>query len=101
MLRLLRGFIHLYQHTLSPLLTLLSGTGGGCRFEPTCSRYFLEAVETHGFLRGTWLGLKRLGRCQPWGGWGHDPVPKSGIRLAAPSVAAPSRLPHFTALVCE
>ncbi|MDP9186850.1 MAG: membrane protein insertion efficiency factor YidD, partial [Verrucomicrobiota bacterium] len=38
--------------------------------------YFLEAVETHGFISGGWLGLKRLARCHPWGGCGHDPVPK-------------------------
>lgn len=42
---------------------------------PTCSAYFLEAVETHGIGRGSWLGLKRLARCHPWGGCGYDPVP--------------------------
>jgi putative membrane protein insertion efficiency factor len=56
---------------------LICGPGSGCRFTPTCSAYFLEAVETHGFVRGSWLGLKRLARCQPWGGAGHDPVPKA------------------------
>ncbi len=75
MLGLLRSFIRIYQCTLSPLLSLIGGPGCGCRFEPTCSRYFLEAVEVHGFLPGSWLGLKRLARCQPWGGCGHDPVP--------------------------
>jgi len=75
MLILLRVCIYLYQRTVSPLLSLLGGPGSGCRFEPTCSRYFLEAIETHGFLRGGWLGLKRLAHCQPWGGCGHDPVP--------------------------
>lgn len=75
MLSLLRGFIRIYQCTISPLLSLISGPGCGCRFEPTCSRYFLEAVEMHGFLCGIWLGLKRLARCQPWGGFGRDPVP--------------------------
>jgi putative membrane protein insertion efficiency factor len=73
MLKIFRAFIRLYQFAISPLVSLIGGSG--CRFEPTCSRYFLEAVETHGFLRGGWLGLKRLGRCQPWGGCGHDPVP--------------------------
>lgn len=77
MLKLLRGFICIHQRAISPLLSLLGGPGCGCRFEPTCSRYFLEAVETHGLWRGGWLGLRRLGRCQPWGGWGHDPVPPS------------------------
>jgi putative membrane protein insertion efficiency factor len=75
MLGLLRFFIRLYQYTLSPLLRLLCGPDGGCRFTPSCSAYFLEAIETHGVCSGTWLGLKRLGRCQPWGGCGYDPVP--------------------------
>ena len=78
MLSLARFFIRAYQYTFSPLLSLICGAGSGCRFTPTCSAYFLEAVETHGILRGSWLGLKRLARCQPWGGAGHDPVPKPG-----------------------
>ncbi|HYS96653.1 MAG TPA: membrane protein insertion efficiency factor YidD [Chthoniobacterales bacterium] len=76
MLKILRALIRFYQLTISPLLSTLGGLGSGCRFEPTCSRYFLEAVETHGIISGGWLGLKRLARCQPWGGCGHDPVPK-------------------------
>lgn len=64
-----------YQLAISPVLAWLVGPGGGCRFEPTCSHYFLEAVERHGILRGGWMGLKRLARCQPWGGKGYDPVP--------------------------
>src|SRR5881227_4495917 len=75
MLGLVRFIIRLYQYTLSPLLRLLCGPDCGCRFTPTCSRYFLEAVETHGVRYGSWLGLKRLARCQPWGGCGYDPVP--------------------------
>jgi uncharacterized protein len=75
MLRLVRVFIRSYQCTLSPLLSLLVGPNSGCRFTPTCSAYFLEAVEAHGVLGGTWLGLKRLARCHPWGGSGCDPVP--------------------------
>jgi putative membrane protein insertion efficiency factor len=75
MLRAIGLVIRLYQCTLSPLLELLSGPGNGCRFQPTCSAYFLDAVETHGAFHGTWLGLKRLARCQPWGGCGYDPVP--------------------------
>jgi hypothetical protein len=47
----------------------------GCRFQPTCSEYFLQAVRYHGALKGSWLGLKRIARCQPWGGQGFDPVP--------------------------
>ena len=72
---LIRIFIRGYQLLLSPLLELLTGSGGGCRFEPTCSHYFLEACETHGAWRGAWLGVKRIARCQPWGGHGFDPVP--------------------------
>ena len=76
MILLLRILIRLYKWTLSPLLSVLGGPASGCRFEPTCSAYFLEAVETHGSARGSWLGLKRLLRCAPWGGSGPDPVPK-------------------------
>ena len=72
---LVRFFIRIYQLSVSPVLSFLGGPGSGCRFQPTCSAYFLEAVETHGFLHGSWLGLRRLLRCQPWGGKGHDPVP--------------------------
>lgn len=63
------GLVRLYQLTLSPLL------GANCRFEPTCSAYAIEALETHGVIRGGWLALRRIGRCHPWGGSGFDPVP--------------------------
>jgi len=46
-----------------------------CRFHPSCSHYFAEAVERHGAWRGAWLGVRRLLRCQPFGGSGYDPVP--------------------------
>ena len=62
---LIRG----YQLLLSPLL------GNNCRFHPTCSGYAIEAIRTHGVLRGLWLAFIRIGRCHPWGGAGHDPVP--------------------------
>ncbi len=74
--------VRLYQWTVSPFLVWLGGPGTGCRFEPTCSAYLLEAVETHGLGRGLWLGLKRLGRCHPWGGCGCDPVPSSFLSKA-------------------
>lgn len=61
--------VRAYRVTLSPWL------GMNCRFQPTCSVYALEALERHGALKGTWLMLRRIGRCHPWGGSGHDPVP--------------------------
>jgi putative membrane protein insertion efficiency factor len=82
MLNLVRGCIRVYQITISPLLCWLSGPGSGCRFEPTCSEYFLQAIERYGLLLGAWLGLKRIARCQPWGGCGHDPVPPPDIERA-------------------
>lgn len=72
---ILRVLIRVYQLTLSPFLSLFFGPNAGCRYEPTCSRYFMEAVEKHGVLRGSWMGIKRIGRCNPWGGMGYDPVP--------------------------
>lgn len=72
---LVRLLIRGYQLLISPVLHFLGGPASGCRFTPTCSEYFLQAVETHGVWRGGWLGLRRLARCHPWGGQGHDPVP--------------------------
>ena len=61
--------IRLYQLFLSPILP------PACRFYPTCSVYAAEAILRHGIIRGTWLALRRLSRCHPWGGSGYDPVP--------------------------
>lgn len=61
--------IRLYQYLLSPLL------GASCRYTPTCSQYGMEAIKKYGPFKGGWLTLKRIGRCNPWGGHGHDPVP--------------------------
>ena len=54
---------------------LFAGRPSPCRFDPSCSTYALEALERHGAVRGTWLSLRRLTRCHPWGGMGWDPVP--------------------------
>jgi uncharacterized protein len=54
---------------------LTAGRLSPCRFDPSCSTYALEALERHGAARGSWLTLRRLGRCHPWGGTGWDPVP--------------------------
>jgi putative membrane protein insertion efficiency factor len=75
MIWLVRFLIRGYQVGLAPVLRALGGPGAGCRYEPSCSRYFLEACEVHGVARGSWLGVKRIARCQPWGGSGDDPVP--------------------------
>jgi len=49
--------------------------GHGCRYQPTCSAYALEALEKHGAFKGAWLAARRIGRCHPWGGHGIDNVP--------------------------
>ena len=61
--------LKIYQMLVSPLL------GPSCRFTPTCSQYTIEAIQKYGPLKGGWLGFKRILRCHPWGGCGHDPVP--------------------------
>ena len=66
---ILRILIRAYQLGLSPLL------GPRCRFYPSCSHYALEAIDTHGALRGIWLTMKRISRCHPWNEGGFDPVP--------------------------
>jgi len=62
--------VRLYQTTLSPIL------GRQCRFDPTCSDYFIEAVEKRGAIRGTLMGLWRILRCHPFGKGGYDPAEK-------------------------
>ncbi len=61
--------IRTYQVLLSPML------GASCRYSPTCSQYAVEAIRKYGPFKGGWLAIKRIGRCHPWGGHGHDPVP--------------------------
>jgi putative membrane protein insertion efficiency factor len=70
----IRLLIRFYQRILSPMLHYAAGPGSGCRFTPSCSHYFLQAVECHGPLRGSWIGICRIFRCHPWGGSGYDPA---------------------------
>ena len=67
--RILLGLIWVYQSTLGPALP------PSCRYEPSCSHYASGAIQRHGALHGTYLAIRRLLRCQPWGGSGYDPVP--------------------------
>ena len=59
-----------YQLVLSPYF------GQQCRFTPSCSHYAIQAMQTHGAIKGFWLTIKRLSHCHPWHAGGHDPVPK-------------------------
>lgn len=61
--------IRFYQLAISPMLP------AACRYTPTCSQYAIEAIRVHGPLLGSWLALRRIMRCHPWGGSGYDPVP--------------------------
>lgn len=63
------GLIKGYQYIISPILP------PSCRFYPSCSSYTIEAIQTHGVIKGIWLGFKRIGRCHPLNEGGYDPVP--------------------------
>ena len=71
MKRVLLVIIRGYQLFLSPVL------GSSCRFEPTCSCYTHQAIEKHGAIKGSWLGIRRIAKCHPWNEGGYDPVPDS------------------------
>lgn len=68
-------FVRFYQVIISPPLHFIAGPLGGCRFFPTCSQYFIDAVTVNGPLKGAWQGGLRILRCNPWGGQGYDPPP--------------------------
>lgn len=73
--RVVLGLLKAYKLLISPLFT------GCCRFYPSCSDYMREAVISHGALRGTWFGLRRLARCRPFGGHGYDPCPPGPVTV--------------------
>ena len=62
-------FIKVYQLIISPII------GQNCRYLPTCSDYTLECLKQYGIIKGTFLSLKRISKCHPWGSYGYDPVP--------------------------
>ena len=70
---LLLSLIRIYKMTISPYMP------GQCRFDPTCSAFAVEAIETRGVVRGFWLATKRVARCHPGGSRGYDPVPEKKI----------------------
>ena len=70
----LRMMIRGYQLFIAPILP------ASCRFYPSCSHYAAEAVTQHGPWRGMWLAMRRVARCNPWGGSGYDPVPQTPAR---------------------
>jgi putative membrane protein insertion efficiency factor len=82
--RLLVALIRLYQRLLSPLL------GNVCRFEPSCSRYAVACLETHGAARGTLLSVARVCKCHPFHPGGYDPPPDASHRSRSPRAPADS-----------
>jgi putative membrane protein insertion efficiency factor len=81
MTRVVLAMIGAYQRFLSLdtgwLGRVLPHQGSVCRYEPTCSEYTKQAIERFGIIKGSALGIRRVGRCHPWGGSGYDPVPEA------------------------
>lgn len=63
------AILRFYKKYISP------GLGSNCRFYPSCSMYTYQAIEKYGVLKGSWMGIKRIARCNPWNKGGFDPVP--------------------------
>ena len=78
--------IRWYQRWLSP------GLGRNCRFTPSCSQYAIEAIQTHGCIKGLVLAAWRIARCNPLGRWGYDPVPAQGRWRSSARRLSPARL---------
>ena len=78
--------IYFYRNCISPL------TPPTCRFTPTCSQYAIEAIQTHGCIKGILLGAWRIARCNPLGKWGYDPVPPPGRWQSPARHLEPARL---------
>lgn len=85
--KLIIGPVRFYQLAISPW------TGNSCRYSPTCSQYMIEAVNEWGPLKGFWLGIKRIGRCHPWGSHGYDPVPENPKKLNKEVIQSESEEP--------
>lgn len=79
---LLIRLVRFYQIVISPFLP------PSCRFEPSCSNYAIEAIQTHGALKGSWMALQRIGRCNPFCEGGYDPVPEA---KSASGISSPRR----------
>lgn len=73
------ALLKVYRAVISPLY------GQVCRYHPSCSAYALEAVTEHGSIKGSWLAVRRLGRCHPWAAGGYDPVPSKRAKPGASS----------------
>ena len=71
MRKILIAVVKIYKTALSPFL------GKNCRFEPGCANYAMQAIDKHGAFYGSWLAVKRIGRCHPWHEGGYDPVPET------------------------
>lgn len=88
---ILIGLLKAYRFAISPLY------GQVCRYHPTCSAYALEAVTLHGSIKGSWLAVRRIGRCHPWAAGGYDPVPaKSDSGLITSNVGGQHELGTVT-----
>lgn len=95
--------VRVYRLVISPAKLFMFGSLSRCRFTPTCSAYALEAITRHGACRGTVLAVKRICRCQPWGGCGDDPVPFVGGPVLAQdgSPSAPNSSGHVTSAASQ